>query len=261
MAAGVFVPLITPIDSAGDVCRASVGRLIQTLRHSAAGFVPCLTSGEGWRLTERQWSAMLEHTLAHAGGAAVVVGIERPSTTEVLAYAERAIRLGAAGVMLTSPFGEAIHQDVIFRHFEQVHDAVDGDIYIYNESSLSGNETHFETLLAIGGLRRVVGVKDSANRPRDVSEIAALRARGVSYYLGWEHHLGSALSADGCVVSLANIEPTLCRLALTCANDQINSEIGRLTEAYSLLSEDWYAHIKAELFKRGVISTPKTVGS
>ncbi|MFP3663209.1 dihydrodipicolinate synthase family protein, partial [Burkholderia sp. SIMBA_043] len=85
------------------------------------------------------------------------------------------------------------------------------DVYIYNESSLSGNETSVETLLAIASLPRVVGIKDSAEAAPDIDLINTLQRHGLKYFVGWEHHLGAGLPADGCVVSLANLEPALCR--------------------------------------------------
>lgn len=261
MRTDVFVPLITPISNEGEVCGASVARLMASLRHSASGVIPCLTSGEGWRLTEKQWSAMLALTLEHAGSTPVVVGIEQPTTAQVLPYAEQASRLGASGIMLTSPFGKFVDQDSIFKHYQQIHDAVDLDIYIYNESSLSVNETSFDTLLSIAALPRVVGIKDSSEKMRDVAEIRALQERQVRYFAGWEHYLGIGLPLDGCVVSLANLEPALCRVGVACENEVVKTEVQRLTDAYQLLDEDWYVHIKAELYSRGIISSPQAVGT
>ncbi|WP_175174921.1 dihydrodipicolinate synthase family protein [Achromobacter pestifer] len=261
MATDIFVPLITPIDYRGMVCGPSVQRLLSSLRHSANGFIPCLTSGEGWRLSATQWEDMLRFTLEHAGASAVIAGIEQPSTAEVHAYAESAKRLGAHGVMLTSPFGESVTQAGILDHYRRVHDAVDLSIYVYNESSLSGNETLFDTLLAIAALPRVVGIKDSADVARSSDQIKALQAQGLKYYVGWEHQLGEDLPVDGCVVSLANIEPALCRVALACECAAVRSEVTRLTEAYALQSDDWYVHIKKELFSRGAISTARAATS
>ncbi|KVE99466.1 dihydrodipicolinate synthase family protein [Burkholderia vietnamiensis] len=260
MATDVFVPLITPIDTDGKICGRSVAHLLASLRFSASGYIPCLTSGEGWRLTDRQWEDMLAFTLEYAGDRRVVVGIERPSTEEVIACAKRARQLGAAGIMLTSPFGESVGQDAIFDHYRQVHDAVDLDVYIYNESTLSANETSVETLLAIASLPRVVGIKDSGETAPDIDRINALKRHGLKYFAGWEHHLGIGLPVDGCVVSLANLEPALCRVAAALGGGVVKSEVDRLTAAYSLLSDDWYAHVKAELFARGVISSPQAAG-
>lgn len=255
----VMVPLITPLSAEGVVCKTSVMRLVRSLRHSVDGFIVCLTSGEGWLLDERQWQAMLNATLEQADAMPVIAGVERATTDEVLAYAEQAQKQGATGIMLTSPFGSLIDQDVILTHYRKVHNAVDIDVYIYNESSLSGNVTAFDTLLSIASLPRVVGIKDSDENSRSVTQIAALQAHGLKYFLGLEQHLGTGLPSDGCVVSLANLEPALCRIAVMSTDDALQCEVKRLTDAYSLLSKDWYAYIKRELFSRGVIASPQIV--
>lgn len=256
---GTFIPLITPLDENGQVCRQSVAQLLAHARHAVSGYIPCLTSGEGWNLSASQWTDMLRYTLAEAGDQAVIAGIERGSTAEVLEYVRKAEELGARAIMLTSPFGAEVDQAAILAHYQAIHDGTDLDLYIYNESSLSGNETAFETLLRIAELPRVVGIKDSSEQPRSPEQIAALQARGLAYYLGWEHRLAGDLPADGNVVALANLEPMLCRMALDRSEPSMRWEISRLSEAYELFSEDWYRHVKLALKARGVITSARTV--
>lgn len=258
---GTFIPLITPLDENGAVCRQSVAQMLAHSRHTASGYIPCLTSGEGWRLSAEQWQAMLRFTLAEAGERSVIAGIERPTTAEVLDYAKQAERLGASAIMLTSPFGAEIDQQAILEHYRHVHDSTELAIYIYNESALSGNETAFETLLQIARLPRVVGIKDSAEHERSAEQIDALRAQGLAYYIGWEHRLASGMPADGNVVALANLEPMLCRVAMDLATPALQAEIQRLSEAYQLFSEDWYRHVKQTLKARGVIGSDRTVAA
>jgi 4-hydroxy-tetrahydrodipicolinate synthase len=293
---GVFVPLITPLDDTGAVCRQSVGQIIAHTRFTASGYIPCLSSGEGWLLGRSQWEAMVRYTLELAEPRAVIAGIERATTDEVIEYGRAARRLGARAIMLTAPFGGDIDQPAIFEHYRRVHDACDLDLYIYNESSLSGNVTAFETLLAVAELPRVVGIKDSGGvhpsmdascrsacrrgrrracmeqiAPRRLgdsgpggrgsSQIAALQRRGLAYFVGWEHHLARGLPVDGNVVSLANLEPALCRLGLESAEEAVHAEIVRLSDAYSLRSDDWYRHVKRALKARGVIGSDRVLAS
>jgi 4-hydroxy-tetrahydrodipicolinate synthase len=152
----MLIPLVTPLDGAGQVCRKGLRRLLALSDGVASGFIPCLTSGEGWKLTRQQWESMVQFTVAEAPGKTVVAGIERPTTQEVRSYAARAQELGAHGVMLTAPFGTDVDQESIFDHYRTVHDSIELDVYIYHESALSGNETRFDTLLAIAQLPRVV---------------------------------------------------------------------------------------------------------
>jgi 4-hydroxy-tetrahydrodipicolinate synthase len=258
---GVFVPLITPLDDTGAVCRRSVRCLVACSQPIASGYIPCLTSGEGWCMSRSQWEAMICHTLEIAASRTVIAGIERPTTAEVIELADIARKLGVGAIMLTSPFGPEVDQASIVEHYRRVHDVSGLPVYIYNESSLSGNETAFETLLAVAELPRVVGIKDSATSGRDPSQIAELRRRGLAYYIGWEHHLAAGVPADGCVVSLANLEPALCQVALRSADPSLRAELGRLTGAYELLTDDWYRHIKQALKARGVIASARTLVS
>jgi 4-hydroxy-tetrahydrodipicolinate synthase len=258
---GAFVPLITPLDASGAVCKTSVHRLMGRSRTTASGYIPCLTSGEGWRLSPAQWEAMVRSTLEAAEARAVIVGIERPTTDEVLEYVKEAQRLGARAIMLTSPFGAEVDQSQTLEHYRRVHDACDLDIYLYNESALSGNETTFATLLAVADLPRVVGIKDSGTEVREAGEIHELQNRGLAYYIGWEQHLAKGGPSDGNVVSLANLEPSLCRLAHASADPAVRAEITRLVEVHALSSEDWYRHVKKALEEWGIIGSDRIVGA
>lgn len=258
---GIFIPLITPLDELGRVCHASVVRLVAQSRESAAGYIACLTSGEGWRLAEHQWETMVRATLAAASDRTVIVGLERPTTDAVLALALRAEALGARAVMLTTPFGPAVSQGAMFEHYRRIHNATGLDLYLYNESALSGNVTDFDTLLAVARLPRVVGIKDSPEQARTAQEIEALRSQGLAYYIGWEECLAAGLPSDGNVVSLANLEPALCRLAVHLRGQELHDEILRLTRAYQLGADDWYRYLKLRLKQRGVIASERLVAA
>lgn len=255
----IFVPLVSPLDELSQICEASVRRLMHCSRPYVDGYIPCLTSGEGWRLGRRDWQRMLELTLTHAQDKTVIAGIERATTAEVLEYALLAQELGAQAVMFTSPFAEGTRQEEIIEHYRAVHDSTSLDIFIYNESALSGNEKTFETLLAIAELPRVIGIKDSPSQPRSQKQIELLRAEGLDYFIGWEMQLARDLESDGNVVSLANLEPGLCRLAIGARQQSIGKLVETLNEHFELGADDWYAQVKKELKARGVISTERVL--
>jgi 4-hydroxy-tetrahydrodipicolinate synthase len=253
----IFVPLISPLDEQSRICEASVHRLLHCSRPFVDGYIPCLTSGEGWRLGRGDWRRMLELTLAHAQDKTVIAGIERATTAEVIEYALLAQELGAQAVMFTSPFASGTSQQDIIEHYRAVHDAISLDIFIYNESALSGNEKTFETLLAIAQLPRVIGIKDSPSQPRVQSEINQLRNEGLDYFIGWEMLLARDLESDGNVVSLANLEPALCRLAIGARQTSVGTLVETLNEHFELGADDWYAQVKKELKARGIITTDR----
>jgi len=255
----VLAPLITPLTASGEVCEASLRQLLRCLDPHLDGYIPCLTSGEGWRLSSAQWQRMLQLTLAHAGEKKVIAGIERGTTEEVLEFALLAQQLGARAVMFTSPFTAGISQQDIIEHYRTVHDATTLEIFIYNESSLSGNEKTFQTLKAIAELPRVMGLKDSPSQVRTQAQVDVLQAHGVNYFIGWELELAAELESDGSVVSIANLEPFLCRLASIARQPVLRQHIARLNESYALGDDHWYAQIKRELKARGVIACDRQV--
>jgi len=255
----VLVPIVTPLDSCGNVCRQSVKQLMQACKPLVDGFIPCLTSGEGWKLSLDQWTDMLQYTLEFADKThRVVVGTELATTQAVIERAELASALGATEIMVTSPFGDGITQQHILQHYKSIHDNTTLDLLVYNEASLSGNEKSFETLLDIARLERVTGLKDSPSQERTQAQIDRIRSEGVDYFIGWENQLASDLVSDGNVVSLANLEPALCRVACRSRQPEIAGLVSELNEKFALGEEDWYAHVKRELVARGVLGSAAT---
>ncbi|WP_440092957.1 dihydrodipicolinate synthase family protein [Pseudomonas syringae] len=255
----ILVPLITPLNEQEQVCETSLKRLLNSLAPHVDGYIPCLTSGEGWRLSRQQWLQMLEMTLRHAGDKLVIAGIERSSTQEVLDFARLAQEAGAQAVMFTSPFTPGISQQAIIDHYQAIHDATQLDIFMYNEAALSGNEKSFATLNAIARLPRVIGLKDSPSISRSQDQVDAIRQQGVDYFIGWETQLAGELESDGNVVSLANLEPLLCRQATVRQQPALSHEIATLNERYLLSAPDWYAQVKRELKARGVINSDRVL--
>lgn len=255
----VLVPLVTPLDVDAKVCRQSVKQLIRACGPLVDGFIPCLTSGEGWNLSAAQWTDMLTYTLEFAGDAhRVVAGIELPTTEEVIERAEMAREIGAREIIVTSPFAPGTGQEHILAHYQAIHSRTPLDLLVYNESALSGNEKSFDTLLKIARLERVTGLKDSPSEQRTQAQIDRIREEGVDYFIGWERELAGALVSDGNVVSLANLEPALCRVACLAQQPEVAAIVARLNEQFSLGEDDWYAHVKRELAARGVLRSGLT---
>lgn len=255
----VLVPLVTPLNADAKVCRQSVKQLVRACGPLVDGFIPCLTSGEGWNLSEGQWTDMLRYTLEFAGDShRVVAGIELPTTPEVIERAELARKLGAREIIVTSPFTAGISQEEIVAHYQAIHSSTPLDLLVYNESALSGNEKSFDTLLKIARLERVTGLKDSPSQARTQAQIDRIRGEGVDYFIGWERELAGALVSDGNVVSLANLEPALCRLACRAKQPEVAALVARLNDTFFLGEDDWYAHVKRELVARGVLRSGLT---
>lgn len=257
----ILVPLVTPLDDDGRVCEESVARLIESIHPFVRGYIPCLTSGEGWALTHDQWKAMILATLRHAGNRDVIAGIEKPTTNEVLELAREANRLGVDAIMVTTPFGASVTQEEMIAHYRHLHDETALHLNIYNESALSRNHCELDSLLAIAALPRVIGIKDSSDEPRTDAVIGQFQNHGVAYFHGWENRMTGQPIADGNVVSLSNLEPAICGRACMINDTGLQEIIDEHCARYRLQSDDWYRHVKLELHERGIIASARTVES
>jgi len=258
MYSGTIVPLVTPLDDAGNVSDACVARLIESVRDEVTTLMPALSSGEGWALTEQQWQQMISATRAHSGGLPVLAGIQLGTTAAVLAYAERAATLGVDGVVVSSPFGEHITQDQIYRHFATLARAVSVPLFIYNEATISGNHTEPDTLVKIGRLPGIVGLKESSGAPELTRWLVAALPE-IPIFEGWENFLLDARGVAGFIGPLANLEPAMCNAMLAKPTEERQAEIDAACARYGLLTEDWYRPVKAELVRRGVIHSDRVV--
>src|SRR3989338_11285772 len=101
---GIIPPLVTPIDEVGEVCERSVRNLIDFVRPYSEALMPCLSTGEGWALKYEQWERMFLISKKYADDLPVLVGVEVPTTEEVVERAREAKVLGADAVVVTTPF-------------------------------------------------------------------------------------------------------------------------------------------------------------
>lgn len=251
---GVIVPLVTPLTSDGRVCAASVERLIESVRPAAAGLVPTLSSGEGWRLTPSQWREMVLCTRRFARGLPVLVGIALPTTAEIIERAAWARQLLVDAVVVPPPFRRNLAQSEVMAHYRAIRRETGLPLFLYNEPKLTGTALEVETFVALARERLLVGIKDSSGSAEFTRALVAART-GVPVFQGWEN-LCSATTpgVQGYILPLANLEPALCRTMFEAPSEARQAEMLRHCDAHDLLGDRWYLGLKRELRRRGVIA-------
>ncbi|MEU9884065.1 dihydrodipicolinate synthase family protein [Sphaerisporangium sp. NPDC051011] len=258
MYSGTIVPLVTPLTASGEVSEPSVRRLVDSLRPHVSGLMPALTTGEGWKLSDRQWRDVVTYTVRHAAGLPVIAGVQLPSTEQVIERAKVAQACGASAVAVTTPFQPDLSQDEIYQHYADLREAVFIPLFIYNEKALSGNQIELKTLLRICELPDVVGIKESSGSAEFTRSLIAARTK-VPVFEGWENLLHEAAGVDGFIGPLANLEPELANAMLADPSAARQKEINATCERYGLFLDDWYRHAKKELLQRGILDTDLAV--
>jgi 4-hydroxy-tetrahydrodipicolinate synthase len=100
----------------------------------------------------------------------------------------------------------------------------------------------------------VVGVKESSGEVQFTTELLAEEVP-VPVFQGWEHQIADVPGVQGFVGPLANLEPEACQAAVTSFSAAAQERVDTLSAHHQLLADDWYLHVKAELVRRGVITT------
>ena len=126
-----------------------------------------------------------------------------------------ALRAGADGVMLISPYYFTIDDASIEAFYDEAANKINGPLYIYNFPARTGYDVKPEIVLNL--LRRhknIVGLKDSVSEMGHTRSILTMvRAEFPEFevYCGFDENLihNAACGGAGCIGALSNVYPEL----------------------------------------------------
>ena len=245
---GVFVPLVTPFYR-GKFDPQSLTKLIRYTEPHVAGYVPCLSSGEGQLISDRVWNDVVTATRGHTKKF-VAAGIKRDNIDAVRRLSARAHQIGCDAVVLPVPYAK---ESDTLRYFDAVSAKIDLPIIIYNTEQLQIRTR--SALLALAQNPAIIAIKDSSMNKRFFATACQLRRSGLlrlAVLQGLEHHMLVPDGCDGHMVALANVEPELCRRMLQRNTSELNAKIIDLFWKYNL-GGSWYVALKTILLERGVL--------
>jgi 4-hydroxy-tetrahydrodipicolinate synthase len=245
---GLYVPLLTPL-LRGEIDVVSLRRLIRSVEPYIAGYVPCLSTGEGEFLSSQQWAVVIEAT-RRASRKPIVAGIKHESFSEVCRRAGLAADIGCSAIAVPVP---SPNEGESLAYFAALGAKVALPIMVYNTE-----ERRFKTMKALQSLQKiaaVVALKDSSGDERFFAAACRWRALGrlrFSLLQGMEHLMQVPAGCDGHLVALANVEPKLCAEMLATNSARTFARIRDCFWRYNLGGE-WYVSLKAILLERGVL--------
>ena len=211
---GVFAPISTPFTKDGAVDYQGLASNVK--RYAAAGLKGYLalgSNGENKSLTNEEKLRVLETIIQNKGKDQVVMaGCIFESTMETIAMGKEMEKLGADYLTLLPPcyFKKQMTDDVLYRYFTDVADAVQTPCLVYNAPQYAGGLG-----LSISLIRRcathpnIVGVKDSSTGNME-SILFAVRD-SFTVVAGSVNNFFAAMTMGGSggVLSLANSFPEL----------------------------------------------------
>ncbi|MFM9064748.1 MAG: dihydrodipicolinate synthase family protein [Pirellula sp.] len=215
MFSGLIPPMITPMRSRDRLDVDGLGRLVE---HLIAGGVHGLfvlgTTGEAPSLSHRLQQEVVSRTVEFvAGRAPVLVGITDTSFVESVRLAEHAHKVGASGLVLSTPYYFPAGQTELKYYVDELMPELPLPVMLYNIPSLTKVWFEIETLQELSEHTQVVGLKDSSGDLAYFERAVGLKKLRPewSIMIGPEALLAKslALGGDGGVAGGANLYPNL----------------------------------------------------
>jgi dihydrodipicolinate synthase/N-acetylneuraminate lyase len=230
---GIVVPLVTPLTEKFTLDVAAVEKIHEHITKSDCMPFILGTTGEAASLP---LSLKLEYLKVAAKLKGeyqdLYAGIGSNCLHDSIELAKRSFDIGADVVVATLPSWYNLTDIQMQQYFEQLAEAVDGPLMIYNIPATTNMSIPLKVIDALSHHENIVGVKDSERSEERMNQSLALWAARAdfSYFLGWAARSAAALEkgCDGIVPSTANLEPGLYQLMY------LSYEQGSMEQAYIL---------------------------
>jgi len=251
---GLFVPLVTPFYR-GKFDETSMRKLIKSLDSSVGGYIPCLSSGEGKKLSVKEWEAVIKYVCSSTKKP-VFAGLLRENENEVFILVEKANKLPCVGIVVPALYDT---DEKNFKYIKQVAEISNKEVMLYSTEERPLKSV--STVKKLDSFSKIVAIKDSSINVSFFKKLVALKKQNkirMSIFQGMEHLLLQSAGCSGYVISLLNTEPKLCKIMFQKQNKTTNEKI--ITKFWEQnLGGSWYISLKAILHERGVIRSAEEV--
>jgi 4-hydroxy-tetrahydrodipicolinate synthase len=182
------------------------------------------------------------------------------TTRDAVKLSQDAQQIGAAGLLVPAPYGEAVNWREKQAYYETINDSVSLPIMLYNTST--AGLMALEQIAQLAELSNVSAIKQSSGDATALGDIVTWsRTRDFAVYTGWDDQLAPAAlaGAHGALLGAGNVVPELIVQVLDlCYRRQLDSEFeeawGRLRRFLRFLgtSENYVSVVKLAIQLRGL---------
>jgi len=211
---GIFPPIATPFDHAGNIYAAKVRHNIEKWNLAAlAGYVVCGSTGESVMLTAEEKIALFEMVAQYAApDKLLIAGTGVESVRETVCLTNRAAELGYKAAMVRTPhyyktmMGRPETQMLYYR---AVADQSRIPLIIYNWPQTTGVDIAPEAVAQLSGHPNIIAIKESSGNLEKVMQMIREVRPGFQVLVGSAPTLWPSLlmGACGAILAYANAAP------------------------------------------------------
>jgi 4-hydroxy-tetrahydrodipicolinate synthase len=258
---GLVTALVTPLNGDGVDVSATRELVERQVRAGVSGVLVAGGTGEHGALSFDE-RAELVRVVAETldGRVPFIVQTGALATRDAVRLTKDAHDIGATGVLLPAPFGEAVNWREKRAFYEEVNGAASLPIMLYNTrtAGLMG----VEQVAELAQLSNVSAIKDSSGDATLFGDLLAWSAGAdFAVYTGWDDQLAPAVlgGAHGAVLGAGNVLPELIVQVMDlCYRRQLDEEFdaawGKLRPFLRFIgqSENYVSIVKLAVRLRGV---------
>ncbi len=209
---GLFVPLVTPFDDAGELALDALEKLAHDVVDSgAAGLVALGTTGEPATLSAAERRAVVDACarVCRERGAMLVVGAGSNDTAgSVHALEELAAWPEVSAALTVVPYYTRPSEEGVVAHFARLAAESPVPLVVYNIPYRTGRSLSLQTLLSLAGVPGIAGVKHAVGAvDQDTVLFMAAKPDGFAVLAGDDVFASPllALGAAGGILASAHV--------------------------------------------------------
>jgi len=211
---GIIPPHITPFTKNGDIDEGALRRDVDFwIEARVHGLATCASNGEAVYMNAEERREVLKIVLDQANGRVpVIAGTGAPGTREAIIQTREAKDLGVDAALVVTPYFFSPKQDEILGYYQDIAEAVDIPIILYNVPKFTGVNMEPWVVARLAEHDNVVGVKDSSGDMRQMQFLLNLAGDRISILSGVGNLIFPNLASggQGGIVAVANIVPSKC---------------------------------------------------
>ena len=207
---GSGVAIVTPFH-AGAVNFPAFGRLIDfQLANGTDAVIVCGTTGEASTMTYGERMRTIEYCVERVGGRVpVIAGSGSNATPNAIALGRDAVRAGADGLLVVTPFYNKATQSGLVKHYTAIADAATKPIILYDVPSRTGVTIAPETYAELAKHPNINGVKEAGGNFSNIQKTRNLCPDDFSIWSGNDDETAPIclLGGRGVISVAANVVP------------------------------------------------------
>lgn len=209
---GAGVAIVTPMHADGKVNFEKLEEIIDDqVKQGTDAIVITGTTGESSTLSEEEHMEVVRAAVSFTKKRIPVVAGTGSNSTETAVYLSKAaLRDGADGVLLVSPYYNKATQKGLIAHYTEIAKSIDIPIILYNVQSRTGVNIEPATVAElVHTCGNIVGIKEASGNISQIGTLMSLLEGEIDLYSGNDDQITPilALGGVGVISVLSNIAP------------------------------------------------------